>query len=109
MKKKQVYSNHVFFESSPQINNLAWFLLFSLIGNWVKVLAGGNTSLLGTMIFTIIIGSFFAYEIIHNKSRKVVIRSQQLVKQDGAIEHKIKMKDIKKLNIIKKESSSIFI
>ena len=95
--EKIVFENNVLFESSPKINNFAWFLLFPLAANWLQLLSGNVTSLLFTIIFSIIIGSFFAYEIANKKRSKILIRDQQLVKQKGKIQHGIKMQDIKKI------------
>lgn len=102
LEEKIVYENHVFYESTPKINNFAWFLLFPLTGKWLQVLSGSETSLLLTCIFTVIIGTFFAYEIKNNKRRKVLIRNQQLLKQDGSTQHSINIQDIKKIERNKK-------
>lgn len=101
-EEKLVYQNHVFYESTPKINNFAWFLLFPLTAKWLQVLSGSGTSLLFTSIFTVIIGAFFTYEIINSKRRKVLIYNQQLIKQDGSTQHSINVQDIKKIERNKK-------
>lgn len=100
--EKLVFENNIFFESSPKINNFAWFLLFPLAVKWMQVLSGSDTSLLLTIIFTVIMGAFFAYEIINSKRSKILIRNQQLVKQEGTTQHGIKMQDIKNIERNKK-------
>ncbi|WP_172369621.1 hypothetical protein [Sporosarcina jiandibaonis] len=94
--------SYIYFESSPKIRNIAWFLLFPLIGKWLRIVFGNYDSLLLTILFTLVVGLLFIYEITKNKNRKISISGQQLVKQDGSTQQNIGLQNIKKVEHTKK-------
>jgi hypothetical protein len=96
------YESYLHFESSPKIRYFTWFLLSLLIGKWLRVDFGDFNSILLTILFTLIVGLVFLYEITKNKKRKIAISGHELVKQDGSTQQNIGLRNIKKVEHTKK-------
>jgi hypothetical protein len=96
------YESYLHFESSPKIRYFIWFLLFLLITKWLRVDFGDYDTILFTILFTLVVGLVFLYEITKNKKRKIAISGHELVKQDGSTQQNIGLRNIKKVEHTKK-------
>lgn len=94
--------DEIHYTSSPKLNNLAYFFMFPVAGKWIQVLSGSDTSLLFTIIATLILGSYIAYNLVMNKKREVMIRGEQLIRKDGSNLSSIALSDINKVTRNKK-------
>lgn len=102
MESRENYKDEVHYESSPKLSNLTYFFMFPIAAKWLQILLGSDTSLLATIAATLILTIYILYSTSMNKTRKVQISGQQLIKQDGSQFLTIPMNEIKSVQRNKK-------
>ncbi len=97
-EQAQEYNETTFYESTPKIRPIAWFLLVLLVMRGIRVLSENGRNLSVMIVFTLIVGAFFAYELMTNKRNKVLVTGQEIIKRKGASEQRIAFGAITKVS-----------
>jgi hypothetical protein len=103
-EEHQEHETSVYFESSPRLSKVSWFLLSLAVINWIREALGGfaEDAIPFLITLTVIGGAVCLYELTKNKNRKIQVIGQQLVMEAGSKQNTIGMHEIKKVEYNKK-------